>query len=287
MKTFGYFASILVLMFSCLISAAGGAAADESTWEAIRTSKVMRIGAVPFEPWYQKETVASDKPGAVQSEGGAWRGTMPRLAERLAKDMGVKLVIVETTWANAVAALQANQIDVMLMLDPTPVRALAVDFIYPVLWNPYGLLVKDGMTGTNWSDFNKPEYKMATLAGTATDELAGRLLPKSTIMRFQTTDEALAAFQSGRVDAYVAGVAASDLIRAKLGRGKTILPKPAAAVPGGAAVRKEVDDRWRRYLQVAIEYYYNSNITTGFYREFLEYRGVDPSTVISVKREDW
>jgi polar amino acid transport system substrate-binding protein len=57
----------------------------------------------------------------------------------LAKDLGVKLVPVETTWGNAVAALQAGQIDTMLVLDPTDERRKAADFSdQPFLWYAQG-----------------------------------------------------------------------------------------------------------------------------------------------------
>ena len=58
-----------------------------------------------------------------------WRGIGPRLGEAIARAMDVRLELVELTWGNAVAALQANQIDTMFILDPTPERALAVDFV--------------------------------------------------------------------------------------------------------------------------------------------------------------
>jgi len=40
----------------------------------------------------------------------------------------VELETVEVTWGTAVSALQANQIDIMFVLDATPERALAIDF---------------------------------------------------------------------------------------------------------------------------------------------------------------
>src|SRR5438874_8774911 len=48
---------------------------------------------------------------------GQWSGIGYRMGQQVAKDLGVKLVPVETTWGNAVAAIQANQIDVMFVLE--------------------------------------------------------------------------------------------------------------------------------------------------------------------------
>jgi len=44
------------------------------------------------------------------------------------RNLRVELETVEVTWGTAVSALQANQIDIMFVLDATPERALAIDF---------------------------------------------------------------------------------------------------------------------------------------------------------------
>ena len=40
----------------------------------------------------------------------------------MAKELGVKFDPVEVTWGTSIAALQANKIDVMFVLDATPKR---------------------------------------------------------------------------------------------------------------------------------------------------------------------
>jgi polar amino acid transport system substrate-binding protein len=69
--------------------------------------------------------------------------------------------------------------------------------------------------------------------------------------------------------------------------GKTIVPQPAVGLSTGGAVRKEQDRRWRDYLQTVVTYFYDTGKTQEFYEQFLAFRGLDPKTAISTRREDW
>src|SRR5262249_55646666 len=86
-----------------LLSVAGGALAttgalaQQSTWQQIKSSGALRIGVTPGEPWYFKDPAS-----------GQWSGIGYRMGQQIAQDLGVKLVPVETTWGNSIAALQAN-----------------------------------------------------------------------------------------------------------------------------------------------------------------------------------
>jgi ABC-type amino acid transport substrate-binding protein len=70
---------------------------------------------------------------------GPWSGIGYAMGQQVAKDLGVKLVPVETTWGNSIAAIQANQIDVMFVLDATEERKKGVDFPdAPFFWYAQG-----------------------------------------------------------------------------------------------------------------------------------------------------
>ncbi len=282
-----------VVRFGILVAACLGAMvappamAQHSTWDRVTKNKELRIGAAPTEPWFLKDTSNSTAPGAVKSGDSTWRGVGPMLGKDIADALGVKLTIVETTWANAVAGLQANQFDVMFMLDPTPTRAVAVAFVWPVLWSPYALIAREDLAVTNWRDLNDPKYKIATVSGTAPDALLTKNAPKATVSRFGSTGEAIAAFQSGRVDGALTTSQTADTTRARLNMGKTLVLKPVAAMPTGAAVRMEQDDRWKQFLNVAVQHSYNSGKTQDFYEQFVAFRGLDPKQAIPVMRELW
>jgi polar amino acid transport system substrate-binding protein len=88
-----------------------------TTWQQIKARKVLRVGAAPGDPWVYKDPL-SEK----------WTGVGVMLGEQMAKDLGISMTLVETTWANAPAAIQANQIDVQFVLDATEARRKAIDF---------------------------------------------------------------------------------------------------------------------------------------------------------------
>jgi len=71
--------------------AAGIALAQQptSTWQQIKQRGELRIGVTPGEPWYFKDPAT-----------GQWSGIGYRMGQQIAKDLGVKLVPVETTWGN-------------------------------------------------------------------------------------------------------------------------------------------------------------------------------------------
>lgn len=271
----------------CSLAVSAVSAQTSSSWDQIMTSKKLRIGCASAEPWCFKDVTGSDKPGAVKSGEAVWRGVSVNLGKAIADAMGVELEVVETTWGNAVAALQANQFDFMFILDATPQRALAVDFVGPVLWYPIALLVKDDFKPTTWEEMNDPKYQFGAPIGTTFVAALQKYVPKAQIRTFQATNDVIAAFQAGRIDGVTGTGPNADVARLRLGMGKTIVPKPAVALSTGGAVRKELDRRWRDYLQTVVSYFYETGKTQEFYEQFLAYRGLDPKTAISTRREDW
>ena len=121
--------------------ALGSLAASAQTLQKVKSAGELRIGVAPGDPWYFRDP-ASDK----------WTGLGVLLGEQVAKEMGVKMTPVETTWGNSVAALQAGQIDAMFVLDATEERKKALDFpASPLLWYAQGVLTKDGLVAKTWA----------------------------------------------------------------------------------------------------------------------------------------
>jgi len=288
LKVAPFAAAAASLPLGGLLAGAAHAQAPQSTWDRITSTKVLRVGAALLEPWYFKDTTGSDAPGAVKVGDTVWRGICPAIANETAKALGVQLEIVETTWGNAVAGLQAGQFDTMFMLDATPQRALSVDFVAsPLLWYPMSLIANDKVDIKNWADLNDPKYRVGVALGTNSDEYLSEIAPKATISRFQNSGEIFAAFQSGRTDAGIISAVAADLARARIKAGKTIVPKPIVAIPGGIAVRKEADARWLNYLNTISAYFYTTGKAQKFYEQFLAFRGIDPASAVPVERERW
>ncbi|MGE0719431.1 MAG: transporter substrate-binding domain-containing protein, partial [Alphaproteobacteria bacterium] len=199
-----------------------------STWQQIKDRGELRIGAAPSEPWYAKD-----------QRSGEWSGIGWAMGTAIAKELNVKPVAVETSWGNAVAGLQANQYDVMFVLDATPQRALAADFpVQPFFYYAQGVLVRDGLAAKRWEDLNKPDVKIGVTLGTSPDRDVTARLPNAKIERFPANDETTAAFQAGRVDAMSFFHPALVMQQRRVRKGTVVLPEPFRFSTTSAGVRR-------------------------------------------------
>jgi polar amino acid transport system substrate-binding protein len=248
-----------------------------STLDQVKATKKLRIGVTSAEPWFFKDPMS-----------GTWSGVGISMGKALASDLGVEMVPVETTWANAIAALQANQIDTMFVLDPTPERRLAIDFpASPMFYYALGALVKTDSTVTQWSDLDKPGTRIAVTLGTSIDRIVTGTLKSATISRFANNDEAVAAFAAHRVDVVAQFHPALVVQFARLRLGKVVLPKPVDPVATSAGVRKEEPPAFRDWLSQKFAEYYKEGKPQQFFAAYLKSRGIDPSKVPGLEKEQW
>ena len=253
------------------------AQAPASTWERIKSTGELRIGVTQGEPWFFKDLAANE-----------WGGIGHAAGKQVAADLGVKLVTVETTWGNAVAALQAGQFDVMFVLDATPQRAQAVDFpVQPLFYYAQGVLVRDGITVKRWSDLDKPDITIGVTLGTAPDRDLTARLKQAKIERFTSNDQSVLAFQSGKVHAISLYHPALVMQRKRVNMGKVVIPEPARASTTSAGIRREPDKTFRDWLGLALDFYYVTGATQGWYETFLASRGIDPADAPAVMKEMW
>ena len=262
---------------TALVLGASASAQNASTWDAIQESGTLRVGATQAPPWYFKDPAT-----------GEWSGLGISVGSAMAETLDVELEPVEVTWGTAISALQANQIDIMFVLDATPTRALAVDFpSAPLLYYALAVLADDDLTIENWADLNNSDITLAVTQGTTMEVYVTKRLTEATILRFPTNGESVAAFQSGRANAVSLFHPPLIAMRQKIGRGQIVLPKPIRQSTSSAAVRRDADNRFRDWVSLAISYYYHTGQTQVWYEEFLSEFGVDPETVPPIRREEW
>ncbi|RXH31632.1 transporter substrate-binding domain-containing protein [Bradyrhizobium zhanjiangense] len=230
-----------------LASPAVAQAADpnESTFARIRRTKKMRIGAVGGgAPYYMKDLAS-----------GQWKGFYIDIAKGLADDMEAELEITETTWGNSVLDLQANKIDIFFGLNPTPKRALVVDFSVPVFNNAFAILCKKDFKPKSWAELNSPDIKIAVDQGSSHDQVVSRLTPKAQITRLKTADDATAALQTGRVDAQcLITMLSLTVLKKNPSLCQLVLPTPIFATTSNAGFRRETDKTWRDYVNTWIDF---------------------------------
>ncbi|WP_052362642.1 transporter substrate-binding domain-containing protein [Falsirhodobacter sp. alg1] len=243
----------------------------------IRESGKLRIGVAGAEPWFFKDPI-SEK----------WTGVGISMGERLAADLGVELVLVETTWQNAIAALQANQIDIMFVLDPTEERKRAIDFPdAPLFYYAMGALVGPDVTAATWEDLDTPDMRIGVTLGTSLDKNMTAMMKSASISRFSTNDEAVAAFAAGRVDAVVQFHPALVVQYARLKMGKVLLPTPVTAVATSAGIRKEDDTEFKDWLNTTFLSLYADGVPREIFTNYLGTKNISPDGIPGLMKEDW
>jgi polar amino acid transport system substrate-binding protein len=165
---------------------------------------------------------------------------------------------------------------------------LSLDFpVQPFFYYAQGVLVRDGLVAKHWADLDKPDVRIGVTLGTAPDRDVTARLPHARIERFPGNDQTIMAFQSGHVDAVSLYHPALVMQQHRVHMGKVVLPEPIRASTTSAGVRREADKTWRDWLGLALDFYYVTGQTQGFYEAFLQSRGIDPNEAPAVMREMW
>jgi len=154
----------LVFALLAALTLSFGTAQAQSTWDKIQDTGKLRMGVTQAPPWYSKNPAA-----------GEWEsGLIVSIGKAMAGELEVELEMVEVTWATAIAALQADKID-MMFLDATPKRAMVVDYPkQPLLYISLAVLAKDDLTVSTWADLNKPEVTVGVPQATSMDAFLTR-----------------------------------------------------------------------------------------------------------------
>jgi polar amino acid transport system substrate-binding protein len=252
-------------------------AQDASTLDRIKQDKQLRIGVTSAEPWFFKDPMTEK-----------WTGVGVAMGEKLAAKIGATLVPVETTWANAVAALQANQIDLMFVLDPTEERRKAIDFPEaPLFYYAMGALVATDSPAKSWEDLDQPGTRIGVTLGTSLDKNITAMAKNAEINRFSNNDEAIAAFAAKRVDVVVQFHPALVVQYSRLKLGKVILPTPVNPVPTSAGLRKETNPAFRNWVGEQFAELYQAGVPDQIFNGYLKSKNIDPTGIPGLVKEAW
>ena len=217
----------------------------ETTFERIRRTKKLRIGAVAgAAPYYMKDI-----------SSGKWGGFYIDLSRALAEELEAELEITETTWGNSVLDLQSNKTDIFFGLNPTPKRALVIDFSVPVFNNAFTMITKKGLGKKTWNEFNSSDIRISVDSGSSQDQVATRLCPKAKILRFNAVDDAAAAVMTGRAEAQcIVMMLSLTMLKKNPGIGELVVPTPTFSTTSNAGFRRETDKTWRDYVNTWLEF---------------------------------
>lgn len=245
------------------------------TMDDIKARGSLRVGVTQAPPWYSKDPATGEWTSGVGVSAG----------KAMAEALGVEFEPVEVTWGTAVAALQSNKIDIMFVLDATEERKQAAAFPdSPLLYYSLAVLAKDELEVSTWEDLNKAGVKISVPQATSMDKFLTENVANADIQRFPGNTEAIAAFQSGRVDAVCLFHPPLIAARQKLGSGKIVVPSPVKSNPTSAAVRQG-DADFVAFVDAQLQDYYQSGKIQAWYEEFLTGFGLDPKAAPPIIKE--
>jgi polar amino acid transport system substrate-binding protein len=249
-----------VALAGAAIAATASAKADiqaTSTLDRVKKSGVLRIAVIAGqEPYFHKDLATNQ-----------WSGACIDMANDIAAKLGAKVETLESTWGNQILDLQAEKIDLAFAVNPTPERALVIDFSTPILVHSFTVITRKGFAKpSSWAELNKPEVKIAVDIGSTHETIARRYCPKATILGFKERNEAILAVTTGRADCNVSlAVLSVATLKKNPTLGELAVPRPLLTLPTNMGIRAEPDRRTKDFLSAWADY----NRSLGQTREWM------------------
>jgi polar amino acid transport system substrate-binding protein len=136
---------------------------------------IVRVGAV------------NDPPFMFRDAQGSWASLAAEMARQFGEYEHVKIEFVDTSWPTIIAGLQTKKYDVIQpSLNATPERKAVVDFTDAVSAAGALYFIKPGSPYKTMADLNNPSVTIATITGSAEEQVTKTLLPKAHLRSLPT-----------------------------------------------------------------------------------------------------
>jgi polar amino acid transport system substrate-binding protein len=241
--------AVVALLALCGWLAGAPAQAQEKLWEKVQSEGVLKVGAAVAAPHAIRDP-----------KTGEWSGVAIDVLKKMAATLDVDFQVVDTTWDNIIAGMQANKWDIAVALNRTPRRAIAINYSVPYWFYQISLVYNktNDKIASSWrslADFDKPGVTIAVMSGTAQDHSITPLIKNATIARLPDFDASRMAVISNHADV-LADDADGNMLFAESHPewSATVLPDPAIAKQGIAfGFRKTVPLEDIQALDILIE----------------------------------
>ena len=186
-------------------------------------------------------------------DNGKFEGIDIDLSNELAKDMGVKLEYVETTFGTFIADLQANKCDLgMFGVGATMKRAQAVAFSDPYLTSGVYAVVRKGGPITSWADIDKPGVNVGVTLGSYIEPFLRSYLKNAKTVAVAPPASTQAELMAQRVDAMMTDYPASIKMNAQFDWSTTVAPPENLSLTPYAYVMNPGDQIWLNYVNLFV-----------------------------------
>jgi polar amino acid transport system substrate-binding protein len=228
MKITGLIKSIAAAaVVACAAASSANAQSENGYWQQIQKSGALRCGAAVAPPHVIRDP-----------QTGEFSGTFVDLCKQFANVLGVKAELIDTSWDNIVAGLQASRWDMSLALNQNPKRAMAIVFSEPVVqYEVTGIYDKANpkfaTAPKSLADLDKAGTTIIIMSGTAIDGTLTPQIKSATILRLPDIDATRLALSSHRGDVLMDDGESNALFAATAkSRWVTLVPEPAISKQG-------------------------------------------------------
>lgn len=173
----------------------GGSASQSALMQKIKKDGKLVVGtASGFPPYEFLDTSVRDQKKID--------GIDMKLAEAVAKKLGVKLEVQDMTFQSLLSSITTGKVDIAISaINPTDERKKTVDFSHNYLEGKQTLLIRKEDAGKykTLSDFKGK--KIAVQKSTIQEKLATEQIPDAQIVALAKVPDALLELKQGKVDA--------------------------------------------------------------------------------------
>mgnify|MGYP000067351059 CR=1 FL=1 len=184
--------------FTLLAALSSGAALAESTMERIAKTGKMTIAVQTQGP-----------PVSFIDKNGDRTGLAVELAQMMADDMEVELVIQDYDWKGLIPALTSGKADLIAAdMTPTAKRHMQIVFTDPVFYSETVAFAMSDKGYGSWEELNNGDVSVGATQASSWSETARKMLPEAELKEYSGgTAQTVQAVTAGRVDAGISDIA--------------------------------------------------------------------------------
>ncbi len=186
--------NLAIISFSLILFFTNNLYADSRLHNILKNGEI-RVGTTgDWNPMTFKDPATNE-----------YKGFEIEIVRELAKDMGVKLIIVPTEWKTLVNGIVANKYDISTSASLSSQRALSTGYTnsYFKLATVPLTLKKNLNKFNNWEDINKQGVKVAVTLGTTQEQQAKQIFPNATLNIIESPARDFQEVLAGRSEVHI------------------------------------------------------------------------------------
>lgn len=232
--------------FAFAFTLVGGAArAQQSESRLYQVTKAHKLRVCVW-PLYYAITMRNPQTGQLD-------GIDADLSKEFAKDLGVDLEYVETSFGTFTADLQANKCEIgMFGVGATMKRAQAVAFSRPYLVTNIYAVIRPGGRVKQWSDIDQKDVTVTVTLGSYIEPFMRGYLKNASLTAVTAPATVQAEMMSNRADVIMSDFPTALKMKKEFGT-EFLTPPERLAVTPYAYVVPQGDQIWLNYVNLFVE----------------------------------